>query len=92
MSKLRTTWLGFVAAAGAALFVGAPEAEAGEDGWKKHRHHHHHYYGGHYYKPPKIKYYTPRPVYYVPAPTYYAPPPVYYAPVQPGVSINIPLR
>lgn len=91
MSKLRKTWLGVVAAAGAAMFAGAPEAEAGEGGWKRH-HHYHHYYPGYVYKAPKIKYYAPRPVYYVPAPAYYVPPPIYYAPVQPGISINIPLR
>lgn len=93
MPKSGCRWLGIALAAGAALFVGVPEVQAGDDkGWRKHRHHyhHHHHYGRYYAKPPKVRYYAP-PVYYVPPPVMYAPP-VYYAP-PPGLSlgINVPL-
>jgi len=96
----RYGWLG--AALAGAMLAGVPVAEAGEDGWRRgHGPHHHHYYGPYYYKykAPKAYYYAPPVVYGPPAvvyapppPVYYAPPPAYYAPVQPGVSINIPLR
>lgn len=95
---VRQGWIG-AALAGALVAGGAPIAEAGEDGWKKHRHHHHHGYApyGYYYakppKPPRAYYYAP-PVVYAPPPVAYGPP-AYYVPAQPpgiNLGITVPLR